>query len=245
MQRLGRLVLFLDYHYSYLIGALLFDAAWVACFIFGKSYRLQILWGTLISAPLALTSILFIPQYWTPPSLFNFDQRFRVGIEDILWAATVGGIASAIGEIFLKERLAVRRRQPRKRHYFPFAILVAVFLVLEFSRPNKTIYNTIIAFAACALIVAILRNDLILTMLVGALDFTVLYFALFVYFLLLYPDFIQRFYNVPNPLGIYVWKVPIEELLFAASGGAVWSVAYEYVMGYRFAQNQEFRLAQN
>ena len=234
----------LDYHYSYLIGALLFDAAWLAVFIFGKSYRPQIIWGTLICAPLALTNILFIPQYWTPPSLFNLDQRFRVGIEDVLWAGAVGGIASAIGEIFLKERLAARRKQPRKRHYFPFAILVAVFLVLEFFRPNKTIYNTIIAFTVCALIVAVLRSDLILTMLVGALDFTLLYFALFVYFLLLYPDFIQRFYNVPNLLGIYVWKVPIEELLFAASGGAVWSIAYEYVMGYRFARLQAADLPQ-
>jgi len=27
------------YHYSYLIGTLLFCAAWVVCFIFGKNYR--------------------------------------------------------------------------------------------------------------------------------------------------------------------------------------------------------------
>ncbi|HXY24662.1 MAG TPA: lycopene cyclase domain-containing protein [Candidatus Acidoferrum sp.] len=234
----------LNYHYSYLTGALLFDAAWLAVFIFGKNYRPQIIWGTLICAPLALTSILFIPQYWTPPSLFNLDQRFRVGIEDFLWAGAVGGIASAVGEIFLKERLAARRKQVRTRHYFPFAILVAVFLILEFSRPNKTIYNTILSFTVCALIVAVLRSDLILTMLVGAFDFTLLYFALFVYFLLLYPDFIQRFYNIPNLLGIYVWKVPIEELLFAASGGAVWSIAYEYVMGYRFSRLQAAGLPQ-
>jgi hypothetical protein len=234
----------LNYHYSYLIGALLFGAAWLAVFLFGKRYRAQILWGTLISAPLALTSILFIPQYWTPPSLFNLDQRFRVGIEDVLWAAAVGGIASAIGETILRERLAARRKLPRKRHYFPFAVLVLVFLLLEFSRHNKTIYNTIISFTVCALIVTFLRADLILTMLAGAFDFTLLYFALFVYFLLLYPDFIQRFYNVPNLLGIYVWKVPIEELLFAASGGTVWSIAYEYVQGYRFSPDRPLRLVQ-
>ena len=27
--------------------------------------------------------------------------------------------------------------------------------------------------------------------------------------------------------------MPIEEVLFAASGGAVWSAAYEYLQGYR------------
>src|SRR2546430_9343736 len=45
-------------------------------------FRSQMIWGTVISTPLALTSILFIPQYWTPPSLFDLDARFRVGIED-------------------------------------------------------------------------------------------------------------------------------------------------------------------
>jgi len=60
-----------------------------------------------------------------------------------------------------------------------------------------------------------------------------LYLALFVCFLLLYPEFIHRYYNIPNLLGTYVIGVPIEEPMFAASGGAVWTVAYEYVQGYR------------
>jgi hypothetical protein len=223
------------YHYSYLIGTLLFCAAWAVCFILGKNYRPQILWGTLISAPLALTSILFIPQYWTPPSLFNLDQRFRVGIEDVIWAASVGGIGSVVGEIFLKEKLAKSRSQPHKRHYVPFVVMVVAFVALEFWHPEKTIYNTIIAFVICALIVFFLRRDLTPLMLTSAAVFTILYFALFLELLLLYPEFVQRYYNIPHLLGIYVLGVPLEELMFAASGGAVWSVAYEYIRGYRMS----------
>src|SRR6266436_4945691 len=163
-----------NYHYSYLVGALIFGAAWLACYLLGRNYRAEIRWGTVISAPMALTSILFVPQYWTPPSLFNLDQKIRVGIEDFLWAAAVGGIAS---------------------------------------------------------VVAYVRSDLIPTMFTGALSFTVLYFALFLVFLFLYPGFVQRYYNVPNLLGIYIAGVPIEELLFAGTGGAIWSVGYEYVQG--------------
>ena len=106
-----------SYYYSYLVGVLIFWAAWVACSIVGKTYRAEIRWGTLIAAPLALTSLVFVPQYWTPPSLFNLDQRIRVGIEDFLWAAAVGGIASVVGEIFLKERLGAMRKSRHKRHY--------------------------------------------------------------------------------------------------------------------------------
>jgi hypothetical protein len=224
-----------SYHYSYFVGALLFLAAWLACFVFGRKYRHEIVWGSVVSAPFALTSLLFIPQYWFPPSLFNLDTRFHVGIEDFLWAFAVGGIASAIGELLLKEKLAARRRQRHKRHYLPFAAMVLLFVALQHWRPNKTIYNAIVAMAVGAIIVVILRADLILTMGVGSLNFTLIYFALFLCFLALFPKFIELYYNIPNLSGIYVLKkVPIEELLFAASGGAVWSIAYEYYQGYRF-----------
>ena len=234
----------MNYHFSYLIGALIFDAAWAVCYIIGKSYRRQIVWGTVVTAPLALTSFLFVPQYWTPPSLFNLDAHIRVGIEDFLWAGAVGGIASVVGELFLKERLATHRKQRHKKHIVPFVVMLAVFVICWAWHPQKNIYNTATAFAVCAVMVAFLRSDLIPTMLVGAAVFTILYFLLFVYFLALYPDFIERYYNLPNISGIRLLGVPIEELMFAASGGAVWSVAYEYFQGYSFAPGGGFRLVE-
>jgi hypothetical protein len=220
-------------HYSYLVGVLIFGAAWLGCYLLGRNYRTEIRWGTLISAPMALTSILSVPQYWTPPSLFDLDSRIRVGIEDFLWAAAVGGIASVVAEILLKERLSALRQVARERHYAPFVVVVVVFVALQLWHSDKTIYNCIMAFAIGAVVIAFLRSDLVPTMLIGALSFTLLYFALFLIFLFLYPGFVQRYYTIANLLGIYILGVPIEELLFAASGGAIWSVAYEYVQGYR------------
>jgi hypothetical protein len=220
------------YHYAYLVGTCIFWAAWVVCFILAKAYRREMRWGTLIAAPMALTSILFVPQYWTPASLFNLDERIRVGIEDFLWAAAVGGLASAAGEILVKEKLAAIRRSRHTRHYAPFVLVVALFIALEFWR-NNTMDNTIISFAVGSLVLAYLRRDLIPLMLTSTASFTVLYFVLFLCVLALYPQFVERFYNLPHLLGIFILKVPIEELLFAATGGAIWSVAYEYVHGYR------------
>src|SRR3981189_1202625 len=222
-----------NYHYSYLVGALIFGAAWLAFYLLGKNYRAEIRWGTVISAPMALTSILFVPQYWTPPSLFNLDQKIKVGIEDFLWAAAVGGIASVVAEILLKERLSALSKGARKRHFSPFIAVDVGVTSLQLLHPGKTIYNTIIAFAIGAVVIAVLRSDLIPTMLIGALSFTALYFVLFLLVLFLYPEFVQRYYAISHLLGIYVRGVPIEELLFAGTGGAIWSVAYEYVQGYR------------
>jgi hypothetical protein len=231
-------------HYAYLVGALIYDAAWVACYFWCKSYRAQMIWGSLVSAPFALTSILFIPQYWSPPSLFNLDARFKVGIEDFLWAGAVGGIASVIGEAFLKERFAARRGQKRQRHFAPFVVMGVLFLILEFWHPGQTMYNMIFALLVGALVVIIIRPDLTLLMLVGSGLFTALYWVLFLYFLAFFPEFISQYYNVSNLLGISIRGVPIEELLFAAAGGAVWSVAYEYIQGYRLAPNKRFSLVE-
>jgi hypothetical protein len=222
-----------NYHYSYFVGVLIFWAGWLACYVAGKSYRAEIRWGSLISAPMAITSPFFIPQYWLPPSLFDLDQKIKIGIEDVLWAAAVGGIASVVGEILLKDRLGKIRKAKRSRHYAPFIVLAVVFAALQIWHRDKTIYNTIIALAVAAIVIALRRSDLIPTMLVGAMSFTVLYFAMFRIVLFLYPEFIQRYYTIKNLLGIYVFGIPIEELLFAAAGGAVWSVAYEYLHGYQ------------
>jgi hypothetical protein len=222
-----------SYHYSYLVGVLIFWIAWVVCFVLGRNYRRQMRWGTLIASPMALTSLLFVPQYWTPPSLFNLDQKIRVGIEDFLWAAAVGGIASIVGEIVAKEKLAAMRKSRHKRHYAPFLLIVVVFAALELWHPNRTMDNTILSFAAGAIVLGYIRRDLIPLMLTSTASFTILYFGLFLCVLLLYPEFVRRFYNLPNLLGIFVLGVPVEELLFAATGGAIWSVAYEYMHGYR------------
>jgi len=231
----------MNYHFSYLVGTLLFVVAWMLCLLLGTRYRRQSLWGSVVSAPFALTSILFIPQYWTPPSLFNLDARYKVGMEDFLWAAAVGGIASVIGEIALEERLTRSRQEKRKRHYAPFLVLGILLVVLQLWHPGKTIYNMIAALSVCALVLLLLRPDLCWLQAIGAVTFTVLYWMLFELLLRLYPNFIPQFYTIKNLLGIYVLGVPIEELLFAASGGAVWSVAYEYLQGYRLRTSGGFR----
>jgi len=73
----------------------------------------------------------------------------------------VGGIASVIGEISLKERLAKHRKQLRKRHYTPFVIMFVVGFILYLLH-FKTIQIAIISFTVCAIVTAFLRSDLIL-----------------------------------------------------------------------------------
>jgi hypothetical protein len=222
-----------DYQYSYFAGALIFVAAWAGLYFFSKDHRAQMLWGTLLAAPFAFTGFLFIPEYWSPPSLFDLAQRFGISIEDVVWSGAVGGIASSVSEILFHERLQQMRERSGQRRFGPLFVMLGVFVVLELLRPADSIYNMIIAFASGAVLIGIMRRDLIGRMLRGATIFAVVYLMLFVWFLSLYPEFIPRYYNTARLLGIYILGVPVEEPLFAFSGGAVWTVFYEYVHAYR------------
>jgi hypothetical protein len=65
-------------------------------------------WGTLIAAPMALTSLFLVPEYWTPLSPFDLDQKIRIGVEDFLWPR------QAIEAIF-KAKRAMSDESPKSR----------------------------------------------------------------------------------------------------------------------------------
>jgi len=223
----------LDYQYSYFVGSLIFIVAWLILYAVARQHRGQMIWGSLLSAPFALTGFLFMPEYWSPPSLFDLDARFGIGIEDVLWSAAVGGIAAAASEIIFQQRLVRMRHGDENPRYVPLALIAGLFVLLEVISPETSIYNMIGAFTAGAALIVYLRPDLTGRMLRGAAVFTAIYLLLFAYFLLLYPEFVPRYYNTARLLGWYVFGIPVEEILFAYSGGAVWSVIFEYMQSYR------------
>jgi hypothetical protein len=226
-----------DYHYAYFFGAILFVAAWGVLYALGKSHRKQMLWGSALSAPFALTGFLFMPEYWEPPSLFDLDAKIGIGIEDVVWSAAVGGIASAVVEWIFGSRLApVRRNVTRPYRWAPLILILSAIVLLELFYPKTSIDNMIAAFCLGAINLCLIRNDLTWPAIRGGLVFAVVYMLLFAFFLVFYPDFIERYYTLENLWGPDIVGIPVEEFCFAASGGAVWTVFYEYYHGYKFVQ---------
>ncbi len=127
--------------------------------------------------------------------------------------------------------------------YAPLVVIVVLFVALELIWPATSIYNMIVTFVVGAVLIAVLRSNLIGRMLRGATVFTAIYLVLFAYFLVLYVEFIERYYNTEHLLGVFILGIPVEELLFAFSGGAVWSVIYEYMQSYRLVSMMPVKFA--
>jgi hypothetical protein len=226
----------LGYHYSYAVGAALYGAAWIVLYVSNEKFRNQMLLGSLLSAPFALMGFLFIPLYWHPPSLFDLDQNFGISIEDVVWSAVVGGIATVTGEALFRDELDPTRQPGRRNVLVPVGVTVFVFAFLELLHRESAMNNLLAGFTSGALVIAFARRDLIPYMFRSAAAFSVLYFLLFYSLTLIYPNFVPGFYNLKNMAGIYVFGVPIEELEFAFTGGAMWSALYAYSRGHAFAR---------
>ena len=187
------------------------------------------LWTSL----LGLSEPIFVPAYWSPPSLFDLALKTGFDIESIIFAFAIGGGASLLYERIFATRHEVMppsvRHDPRHR-YHGWALLSAsiVFGTLYTATNLNPIYSASIALFLGGIFSLYCRPDLWKKMIVSAFIFLTLYFVYFGTLIALYPGYVERVWNLSAVSGILVLGVPIEELLFALSFGFLWSSIYEH-----------------
>lgn len=227
--------------YAYVIASTILFVVWVIFYILKPESRKKILLVSLLTAPLGLTEPLFVPSYWLPFTLFDLARRTRFDLESLLFSFAVGGIAAILYESFVrKSRIQITFHEIHaSRHRFHrLALLspIVSFGFLYLFTPLNPIYSASIAMLIGAVATAFCRPDLLKPMLVGSLLFVSLYFAVFlVGFVWLSPGYVQAVWNLPAISGVLVLGVPIEELLWAATLGAMWSSVYEHFTWYKFS----------
>jgi len=194
----------------------------------------EMLTTSMWTALLGLTEPIFIPEYWNPPSLFNLAERTGFDIESIIFAFSVGGIASIIYESFIGTRHTnmTQKDMAHSRHKFHILALFSapiIFSVLFFATELNPIYSVIIALFGGGAATWYCRPDLKIKMSLGALLFLVLYFVFFLSLVIIYPDYVSAVWNLEGLTGILIFGIPMEELLFALALGFLWSSIYEHI----------------
>jgi len=218
--------------YAYLTGALILGFVWSIMFLARKDLHREMILISLLSVPFAFSEFLYVPEYWNPPVMFNLINKIGFSIEDVLFCFFAGGIASVVYEFFWQKKLR-KKIFSHKDHILPYLLAIIIFIGLEFIFPAKTIYNMIVALLAAAIFMGYKRKDLIGQIIFGGIFFASLYFVLFIIFDNLFPEFITKYYSHDNLLNIYLFSIPLEEILIAFSTGTVWSVFYEYIKSYK------------
>ncbi len=199
----------------------------------GSGGRKKMLVVSLFTALLGLTEPLFVPEYWSPPSLFDLALRFGFDIESLIFAFAVGGIVVAIYEVMVRGRIKpmtdVERSDPRHRfHLLTLATGPLLFVFLLTATDLNPIYSAIISMGAGFFATWYCRPDLLRQMFLGGVLFTLVYFLSFVALLYVYPNYVEEVWNLKALSGILLVGIPIEEYMWAFTFGLYWSSVYEH-----------------
>lgn len=190
------------------------------------------LWSSLFTMPFGLTEPIFVPEYWSPPSLFDLAIKTGFDIESLIFCFGIGGTAAVLYNVIThKYPQAVSTRfktQPLHRHHYAaLATPFVVFLLLYFF-PWNPIYPAIVAMLLGGVATTLCRPDLKSKTWIGGVLF-LFYYSVFLSGLeLFFPGYIQQVWNYDNLSGINLGFIPIEELLFAVAFGMYWSGVYEH-----------------
>lgn len=218
--------------YVWLVWSSAFLVPWAIAYIAFPAHRRVMIWASLFTMPFGLTEPLFVPEYWSPPSLFDLALRTGFDIESLIFTFAIGGIGAVLYNLLMRQTpepagTEERHHRHHRFHLWAFAAPFLIFPIL-YALPWNPIYPSILAMVIGAIATAFCRFDLFKKMWVGGL----LFLAYYVVFLLglewTAPGYIDRVWNLEALSGFSLGSLPIEELLFAIAFGAYWSSVYEH-----------------
>ena len=110
----------IDDQYVWIVWAGAFLVPWAALWAAFTAHRRAMLWASVFTAPFGLTEPLFVPEYWSPPSLFDLALRTGFDIESLVFTFGIGGVAAVLYNVLTGSNLepvsAQERSLPEKRH---------------------------------------------------------------------------------------------------------------------------------
>jgi len=176
-------------------------------------------WASLFTMPFGLTEPLFVPEYWSPPSLFDLAERTGFDIESLIFCFGIGGIAAVFYNL-------LTGLVPR--HIGPAVAAPFITFPLLYFFPWNPIYPAILAMLVGVVSNILCRPDLKSRTWIGGVLFLG-YYAMFLAGLeWSAPGYIERVWNLAALSGWGIGFMPVEELLFAIAFGMYWSGVYEH-----------------
>lgn len=199
-----------------------------------RSAKKEMLVVSLWTSLLGLTEPLFVPEYWSPPSLFNLALRTGFDVESLIFSFGIGGIAVILYNlIFQKRDVAVSAKEHSlARHRFHTWTLLSapiILILLLIGTSLNPLHSSIIAMVVGGLAAWYCRPDLKKKMVASAFIFLALYFLYFLTLIAISPNYVEQVWNLKAISGILIIGIPLEELLFALSFGFIWSSVYEHL----------------
>ncbi len=219
--------------YVWLVWSSALLLPWLALYVRFPEHRKPMLWASIFTTPFGLTEPLFVPEYWSPPSLFDLALRTGFDIESLIFCFGIGGVGAVLVNVLSRRATTPLPDEERHhgRHRFHRWVLVAPFLLFVVLWPTgwNPIYPGIIAMLVGGLLTIWCRSDLTRNTAVGGTAFLFYYVVFLTGLELTAPHgYITEVWNLAALSGIRLAFMPLEELLFAFAFGTYWAGVYEH-----------------
>lgn len=223
--------------YVWFVWSVAFLIPWFALWLVFPRHRKAMVWASAFTAPFGLTEPLFVPEYWSPPSLFDLARTTGFDFESLIFSFGIGGVAAVLVNVWTRRRPVSMTAEDRHlgHHRFHRLALVVPFLLFPLLLVFgwNPIYPAIVAMFAGAVSNVACRRDLLRSTLLGAVIFVAYYLVFLLGLEILAPGYIGRVWRLDVLSGFFVLGLPLEELLFAAVFGAYWAGVYEHFTWHR------------
>lgn len=232
--------------YVWFVWSVAFLVPWGALYLAFPAHRKAMRWTSLFTMPFGLTEPIFVPVYWSPPSLFDLALRTGFDIESLIFCFGIGGVGAVLYNLLIGRKpvpvpASARARPLHRHHRLAVAAPFLAFPVL-YALPWNPIYAAVVAMLIGAGATVACRPDLKTKTWIGGVIF-VGYYGIFLWGLeWLSPGYIDRVWNLDALSGISLWGLPVEEFLFALAFGLCWAGIYEHYTWKRVVPLDDVRL---
>jgi hypothetical protein len=224
-------------HYNFLVLSLLFLIPTILVYLLRKDLRIVILRMSVCSIPFAFTETLFYPQYWEPVFLFDLINIIGFGIEDVLFVIGLAGFSSTSYAFFVQKKYTNRTRRSNwliKLIILLTSTFIAIFIFVALK--IEMIYASVIIMILLSLLIVFKRIDLFLPALFGGLITLIIYTTLSAIYIQIIPDVFSIVWKVENFSNIFVFSIPLEELMYGFAAGMIATAFYPFVFNLKYAK---------
>lgn len=225
--------------YHFLILSLILLIPGTIIYILRRDLRITIHRMAVLSLPFAFTEFLFYPNYWEPKFLFDSVYYIGFGIEDIIFVVGLASFTSTSYCFFGKRAFepidSVPNRVLVKRIIF-FFLIIGILVTIFYVAKVEMIFGSFFIMMGLGTLVLIFRKDLLIPMILGGIISLILYTAICGILLVLFPNVFLFTWKTENFLNLFVFGIPVEELMYGFASGYSATILYPYLWNLRIVR---------
>lgn len=190
----------------------------------------------LLAMPLALFDLLYMPDYWVPKTLFNIP----IGVEGFIFSFEAGALAAGIYAFVKNQKFQKTKRLSDFLTILPLLAVLPTAYIFSLFFPINIALSMYIGLAVGILSLLALRRSLPINTCIAAFSFVAVYFIALLVWANLFPH-TPEWFTLTNLPRIFIYNVPIYEIIFAALFAAFWSNLYQHIFGYKLVDRRTNR----